>query len=257
MADNLKVTIDPHVHSEGSYDGKEPVELILEHLEDISIDIVAVTDHDNIEKSLEAAELSKGYDDIMVLPGIEVSTKHGHLLGLGVEEEIEPGLGLEETVEKVREKGGVAVVPHPFQKTRHGALKRRIKDADAIEVFNAWLFTGMQNRRARKFAEKNDYPKVGASDAHSIGMMGRGYTEITIEDKEEFEDLEQEDILEALESSKHEVKGRRAPLYKSSYHYLKAMITKTAFYTDKIIGEGLMKVNSAIDNFEYDFRNKD
>lgn len=251
MTEGLTIDIDPHVHSEGSYDGKEPVDLILEHLEDISIDVVAVTDHDNIDESLKAARLSEDYEDVMVLPGVEISTRHGHLLGLGIEEEVEPGLSMEESVEKVRELGGVAIVPHPFQKTRHGALKKRIKDTDAIEVFNAWLFTGFQNRRAKKFAEKRGYPKVGASDAHSIGMIGRGYTEITLEDKDDFEDLERQDILDALENEDHEVKGRRAPLRKSSYHYLKSMMTKTAFYTDKIVGDGVMKVNRFLDNFSF------
>lgn len=253
MSKEVKISIDPHVHSEGSYDGKEPVDLIVEHLQDIKIDAIAVTDHDNIDKSIEAKEISEEFDDVIVLPGIEISTKHGHLLGIGIEEQIDPGLGLNESVKRVREKGGVAIVPHPFQKTRHGALKRRIKDTDAVEVFNAWLFTGFQNRRARKFAEKHDYPRVGASDAHSIGMIGRGYTELTIEGKDTIENVTQEDILEALKEGGHRVKGRRAPLHKSSYHYAKAMVTKTGYYTDKIVGEGIMKVNRLLDNFDYDF----
>lgn len=137
MPEEITLTIDPHVHSEGSYDGKEPVDLIVQHLKDMELDAVAVTDHDNIDKSLEAHEISKESEEAFVLPGIEISTKHGHLLGIGVEEEIEPGMSMNESVEEVREKGGVAIVPHPFQKTRHGALKRRIKDCDAVEVFNA------------------------------------------------------------------------------------------------------------------------
>ena len=257
MAEEVVIDIDPHTHSEGSYDGKEPIELMIEHLQDIELDAIAITDHDNIEKSVEAAELAEDVEDAVVIPGIEISTKHGHLLGLGIEEEVEPGLSMEESVEKVRDLGGVAIVPHPFQKTRHGALKRRIKDCDAIEVFNAWLFTGFQNRRAKKFANKHDYPKIGASDAHSIGMMGRGYTELTIEGKDSLEEITKEDILEAIEHGGHKVAGKRAPLHKSSYHYLKAMTTKTIFYTDKIVGEGIMKINNLLDNFSYQIRKEE
>jgi predicted metal-dependent phosphoesterase TrpH len=53
---SLNVQIDPHVHSEASYDGHDPVELILEHAADIGLDAVVITDHDVIHASLEAAE---------------------------------------------------------------------------------------------------------------------------------------------------------------------------------------------------------
>ena len=84
-------------------------------------------------------------------------------------------------VATIRNLGGVAVVPHPFQRTRHGIRKGRIEDCDAIEVYNAWIFTGYRNRRARQFAARNDYPGVAASDAHSARYLGRAYTELTVE----------------------------------------------------------------------------
>lgn len=85
-------------------------------------------------------------------------------------------------------------------------------------------------------------------------MIGRGYTEVTIEGKESLDDVTEKDILEALKEGGHRVDGRRAPLHKSSYHYVKAMITKTAYYSDKIIGEGIMKVNRLLDTFSYNFK---
>lgn len=221
-----EIKIDLHTHSEGSYDGKEPVELMVAHGEDIAIDGFAVTDHDGIEESLKACEIAEDYDTI-VLPGEEVSTSDGHLLAIGVEEKIEPSKPFQETVEKIREKGGAAVVPHPFQKTRHGVSKRKIKDVDAVEAYNAWLFTGLQNHRARKFAESRGFPKVAGSDAHSLGLIGRAYAKIHI-DKPRRE-IEPDDIVEALRDGDVEMEGARAPMHRAAYHYLKASIRKTAY----------------------------
>ena len=82
---NIPLQIDLHVHSEGSYDGSEPVDLILEHAADIGLDAVVITDHDTIHESLRAAELAPEYG-LIGIPGVEVSTAHGHLLAIGVEE---------------------------------------------------------------------------------------------------------------------------------------------------------------------------
>ncbi|OUJ18422.1 Metal-dependent phosphoesterase (PHP family) [Methanonatronarchaeum thermophilum] len=229
----LVLKVDPHVHSEDSFDGKEPVELIVEHAADIDIDVIVVTDHDRIGKSLEACRLAEDLDELLVIPGIEVSTKHGHLLGVGVMEKVPPGLPLNETVELVRELGGIAVIPHPFQKTRHGVRKRNIDDCDAIETLNAWFFTGLQNKRAGKFAEKHGYSKVGASDAHSIGTIGKCYTEIELKNKDSLDDVEVEDVLKAIENGGSKITGKRAALYKSIYHYVKAFFRKIAYYLSR------------------------
>jgi len=175
--------IDPHVHSEGSYDGREPVELILEHAADIELDGVVITDHDTIEESRRAAALAPEYG-LVGIPGVEVSTRAGHLLAIGVDERPPRGRPLAETVDTVRALGGAAVVPHPFQRSRHGVRKGHLTECDGIEVYNSMLFTGYRNRRAHAFARKRRYPKVGASDAHLIPYVGRAYTEVRLPDVE-------------------------------------------------------------------------
>jgi len=226
-SESSSVKVDLHVHSEGSYDCKEPVGLILEHADDTELDAIAITDHDSIQKSLEAKEKAENYD-ITVIPGAEVSTKNGHLLALGVETLPEKGKPFMETVEKVRDLGGVAVVPHPFQTTRHGVRKSRIKDIDAVEVYNSWLFTGWKNKKAKKFAREEDYPETAGSDAHSITMIGKAFTEINtvFSDKEE---LDYEDILEAIQNGSNYIYGKRKPLPLSFWDYSKAMARKIAW----------------------------
>ena len=218
MAGEVRITIDPHVHSEGSYDGHEPVELLLEQARDVGLDGVVVTDHDAIEQSLRAAALAPDYG-LIGIPGVEVSTAAGHLLAIGVEERPDPRRPLAETVREVRDLGGVAVVPHPFQRTRHGVRKRRLTDCDAIEIFNAWAFTGYRNRRARRFAERHEYPGVAASDAHSAVYLGRAYTELAIPDVESTAALDGVDVIRAIRNGSARIHGHRQPPLRSARHY--------------------------------------
>lgn len=219
MTESVTVAIDPHVHSEASYDGHEPVELLLEQASDIGLDGIVVTDHDAIEASRRAAALAPEYG-LLGIPGVEVSTAAGHLLAIGVDDRPAPRQPFEDTVGAVRESGGVAVVPHPFQRTRHGVRRKRLTDCDAIEVFNAWTFTGYRNRRARRFAEIHDYPGVAASDAHSATFLGRAYTELSIDGVGTRRDLDGEAVVKALREGDADVHGRRQPLRTSLRHYL-------------------------------------
>lgn len=230
MSPEITVSVDPHVHSDGSYDGHEPVELILEHAADIGLDGVVITDHDEIEQSLRAAELAPRYG-LIGIPGVEVSTAHGHLLALGVEELPDSGRPFDETVETVREMGGVAAVPHPFQRSRHGVRKRRIGDCDAVEVYNSMLFTGYRNRRARTFARRHDYPKLGASDAHYLPNVGRAYTEITIETDRGLTpaDVTGETVVDALADGATHIQGKRTPIRKSTVQYAKGAVRKSSY----------------------------
>jgi predicted metal-dependent phosphoesterase TrpH len=224
-SDSIKV--DLHVHSEASHDCNEPVELILEHAQDIDLDAIAITDHDEIENSLEAAEKAEEYG-LIGIPGAEISTADGHLLALGVEELPEKGQPFMETVEEVREMGGIAIVPHPFQRTRHGVRKSKIEDVDAVEVYNSWVFTGWRNRKARRFADENKYPEVASSDAHHIGMIGKAYTEINTAFVED-EEFTADEVLEAIESGSNYMYGRRKPIAKSTWDYGKAALKKSAW----------------------------
>ncbi|TKX60174.1 histidinol-phosphatase [Halorubrum sp. SS7] len=270
---SVTVSIDPHVHSEGSYDGHEPVELILEHAAEIGLDAVVITDHDVIRESKRAAEIAHEYG-LIGIPGVEVSTAHGHLLAVGVDRMPPRGRPYAETVRWVRDRGGVAIVPHPFQRSRHGVRQRNIPtpgpadeaaatpgpadeatgeavesaapeptpnggatpepatatEVDAIEVFNAWLFTGYRNRRARRFAAEYGYPGVAASDAHHLQYVGRAYTDLTIEGAESVREVTADDVLAAIRRGTTTVEGRRAPIRMAAKHYVGAAGRRSAYY---------------------------
>jgi predicted metal-dependent phosphoesterase TrpH len=199
------VRFDPHVHSMASYDADVSVEALLERAASAGLDAVAVTDHDAIAASLRAVERAPDYD-LLAVPGVEVSTADGHLLALGVETRPDPGRSLPVTVDAVRSLGGVAVVPHPFQRSRHGASASAIEDADpdAVEVHNAHTLLGVRNEQARSFARRHSCPGVGASDAHSASLVGRGYTEVRIRGS-----LTVDALLDGLRAGRTTPRGRR------------------------------------------------
>jgi predicted metal-dependent phosphoesterase TrpH len=220
-----RLRIDTHVHSAASYDGHDPVELVLEHAADIGLDGVVITDHDVMHASLEAAELAPEYG-LVGIPGVEVSTANGHLLAVGVEEMPPRRAAFEETVSWVRDRGGVAVVPHPFQRSRHGVPRGVLKrtEVDAIEVYNSWLFTGYKNRRARWFADRRRYPGVAGSDAHTVPFVGRAYTEIDATGRSA------DAVLDAIRRGQTAIRGRRQPLPVSTRHYTAGAARKSSYY---------------------------
>lgn len=248
MTVDVTVRVDPHVHSEGSYDGREPVELILEHAAAIELDAVVITDHDVIDESLRAAELAPEYG-LVGVPGVEVSTADGHLLAIGVDEVPPRGRSFGETVERVRAVGGVAVVPHPFQRSRHGVRRSNLADCDvpdpmesgsrraaercvdAIEVYNSMLFTGYRNRLASRYARRHGYPSVGASDAHYLYNVGRAYTEVTIREDgvESVADVDGDLLVDAIRDGETAIDGKRTPVHRSARQYTRGAALKTTY----------------------------
>ncbi|MFB6267824.1 MAG: CehA/McbA family metallohydrolase [Halodesulfurarchaeum sp.] len=211
--------MDPHVHSRASYDGHEPVELILAHASEIGLDGVVITDHDRIEASLRAAELAPEYG-LLGIPGVEVSTADGHLIAVGVESIPEPDQPIDRTTAAIRDRGGAVIVPHPFQRSRHGVRRRKVPDADAIEVYNSMLFTGYRNRRANVYAERHRYPKVGGSDAHYLPNLGRAYTEIALtEPVDDVGGIAADRVIERIREGDTAIRGGRTPIRRSIRQY--------------------------------------
>jgi predicted metal-dependent phosphoesterase TrpH len=207
MTGPTTVRFDPHVHSAASYDATVPVDRLLERAASVGLDAVAVTDHDAIAASLRAVERAPDHG-VVAVPGVEVSTADGHLLALGVESRPDPDRSLPVTVDAVRALGGVSVVPHPFQRSRHGASAAAVEDADpdAVEVLNAHTLLGVRNGQARSFARRHGFPGVGASDAHAASLVGRGYTDVVVYAEGP---VTAEDLLDGLRRGRTTPGGRR------------------------------------------------
>ena len=202
------LSVELHCHSALSHDGRDPVDMLLEQAAAIGLDAIAVTDHDEIAASIDAANVAEQYGLVGIV-GMEVTSAAGHILALGIEEAVPSGLSYDETLERIHEQGGIAVVPHPFQSSRHGVAAHisddQLASADAIEVYNSRLLTGRANRQAERFATAHGVPKTAGSDAHISEMVGQAVTEVGADDHSV------EAILDAICEGRTSVVGQKTP----------------------------------------------
>jgi predicted metal-dependent phosphoesterase TrpH len=146
------------------------------------INCICITDHDEVQGSIEAMKLA--YDkDILVIPGIEVSSKSGEVLGINVKKIVPNGLSVERTVEEIKKQGGISIIPHPFGwplpvESWKKEDRKLICRANGAEAFNASLIFNFSNRRAFNFCQKNNLAYTAGSDAHHARFVGRGYIEV-------------------------------------------------------------------------------
>lgn len=175
---------DLHMHTTVS-DGIAPAAAMLDHVaERGELDVIAITDHDRLEASLWAYAHRDRYP-FEIIPGLEVTTRDGHVLALWCTEPIAKGMSLTETCSAIHDQGGVAVLAHPFEPTiapkaswryfRHPQVLVE-SGVDAIEVFNAGAFTPGNNWLAGLVFKNSPLPFVGSSDAHMPASVGTGIT---------------------------------------------------------------------------------
>jgi hypothetical protein len=177
---------DLHIHTIYSWDGTASVSAVLKQAADFAcLDVIAITDHDEITGALEALTLAPAYG-IEVVPGCEVTSADGHVLALFITQRVPPGLSLVETARRVGEMGGLCVAAHPAARGTNSlkpeSIRRALADPEAaralvgIEVYNSGLIHRQSNPLALALAETLPVAQVGGSDAHTLDMVGRGAT---------------------------------------------------------------------------------
>lgn len=182
------IKVDLHVHSTYSSDSIiTPKELVF-YAKKRGLDAVAVTDHDQVEGARKIAKET----DFLIIPGTEVSSLDGHIVGLNIQEVIQRGLSSEETADRIHQQGGIAVACHPYALFKGSVGKHVNKKFDAVETKNASSFPYWSaSRKAELLADKFGLPKVAGTDAHIGQAIGCAYTAINAE-------LNAEAILKAI-----------------------------------------------------------
>lgn len=211
---------DLHVHTHRSYDSTSAPEDIVGEALKKGIDCLAITDHHCVKAVKEVAECSEG-KSILIIPGIEVKSKQGDILGLNVKDAIPPGLSVIETIEKIRKQGGMVIIPHPFSRFTpfRGRLDDFIDEIDGIEVLNASIFKS-ENQRALDFAKKKSLCFTAGSDAHFPNFIGGAYLEIP------GENLSLPEVLQSIRNKKGNPKGRETNLLEKLIDHSKRNIAK-------------------------------
>jgi len=195
---------DLHMHTDHSPDCATPVDVLLETAKERGLGAIAVTDHNEISGAWEAHERANG---IKVIVSEEVKTAHeGEVIGLFIKEKIPRGMSLRETIDAIHEQGGLAYVPHPFDRLHavpdYEHLLQVIEDIDILEVFNARVAVRGFNDEARVFADKYRVVAGAGSDSHV--PQGLGTVKIRMRDfdgpQEFLESLRDADILHKRKS---------------------------------------------------------
>lgn len=182
------IAVDMHVHTAYSNDALLAPEEIVVECQRRGLGGLAITDHNTIAGALAVREIAP----FPVIVGQEVSTLEGEVMGFFLDGEVPKNLSPLDSIALIKEQGGLAGVPHPFDRLRREAVGRRVLDEiadelDFIECFNARVTLPRDNSRAQEFAQSRGLPCTAGSDAHSRYELGRGYVEMSpFSGKDEF-----------------------------------------------------------------------
>jgi predicted metal-dependent phosphoesterase TrpH len=200
---NPKIKVDLHLHSNHSFDCPTPVQEVIKKAKEKGLTAIAITDH----QSFAAHHVNLSTSDFFVIPGMEIGTEKGDIIGLFLKKEITSRKS-EEVLREIREQGAIAMIPHPFKRKRFVDLEF-LKRADFIEGWNARVnIPGVDlNGEAQAFAKANNIPFIACSDAHFPFEIGRAYTVI------EAPVNSMEDIKQALLKRQFSVEGETSSMY--------------------------------------------
>jgi len=187
---------DMHVHTTSSPDAHTRREDLPQIIRDRKLDGVAITEHNRF--------VPANLPDALILPGVEISSLHGHVIGLGIEEVIEPRLTADETIRRIHNMGGIAIVPHPYDPVCECVKIAKLSERpDAVETVNAdALSFYISNWLARKDAREFKLPEVGGSDSHIPQTIGDAYTVI------DSSSTNLKDILDAIRAGRVRPEGK-------------------------------------------------
>jgi len=174
----MQVKADLHVHTTYSSDSIiSPSDLVF-YAKKRGLNAVAVTDHNQVAGALKIAKETA----FLIIPGTEVSSADGHIVGLNVSEVIPRGLRADETVDRIHAAGGVAIACHPYALFKGSLGKHVSAKFDAIEVINARNFPFKRGvRKANELADSLKLSHVAGTDAHYGPQIGYAYTIIDAE----------------------------------------------------------------------------
>lgn len=190
--------VDTHFHSHYT-DGTDSVAAIVDRAREKGIGI-AVTDHNDIRAAVEL----NGYNNVLTIPGIEVTSAEGsHLLVYFYDikslkrfyrQDVVPFMGKDvmsathlpmiALLNRARQYRAVSIFPHPYCAAYTGVcnfffsskeLNNLLLTADGVEVLNA-ANLHRWNMRCALLGFNLNKAIIGGSDGHQLSHMGRVVT---------------------------------------------------------------------------------
>ena len=213
--------MDMHVHTLGTSSDStlNPADLP-QIARDAGLTGFNLAEHDQIWDRTRRLQYLDVVTDLFVSFGMEISTKYGHMIAVGLDEYIGGVRRIEKLREELDKVGGFLIVAHPFRHVFDPATAMRtgnqpfqftaeqaaempvFKIVDAIEIANA-ANTPRENYFASEVAKAAGLPTTGGSDAHSesgVGYYATGFAE---------EIRDRDHLLEQLRAGRMEAVHRR------------------------------------------------
>lgn len=200
--------LDLHIHTYYSSDAITRIEDLIKVARKKGLSVIAVTDHMQINGALRALAINDE-SELIIIPGIELYTKAGHLIALNIREKPRIYSDIYGMIEEINRLGGLAVAAHPFDLiSPFRSLHKYVKMLDAIEAANAKALNYNSHlNSAMKYISKNEHLGFTAgSDSHIPDTIGNAY----LETDESIESID--DAIDAILKRKCSIGGMRSPL---------------------------------------------
>ncbi len=166
--------IDMHLHEiTHSSDSFIDLNQIVTVARQRGLDAVCITDHDSMGLREYAEEYSKKVG-FPIFVGIEFFTLRGDITAWGIDTYPAVRTTAQEFIDHVKAAGGFSVSCHPFRSNNRGLEEHLldVRDLHGVEVLNG--STSLEaNRKALRYCKELGLKPIGASDAHTLGQIGK------------------------------------------------------------------------------------
>lgn len=194
----MEQLFDLHIHSRHSSDSETPVSMIFESARRRGLSGIAVTDHDMFSGAEEALMLAP--PDLLIVPGIELSTEYGHMLCYFLREDpkkagLKKGkngfFSFQEVCAFAKSQDALLFAAHPYRSRLF--TEDILPQLCGIEAFNGGNTARKEwaNEQAMALAERKELPFSAGSDAHVAQQVGTGARIFDLPELASLKDLRQ------------------------------------------------------------------
>lgn len=179
----LRFRVDLHVHTRRfspCAESLDPEDLAFA-MQRSRLDGLVIAEHDHLWPAADIERLNAGLNRKRIYRGVEVSSRNGHFLVIGLDElnGIRPGIGIEDLIGAIEVQQAAIIWAHPY--LHYGSIASPLASIEmprglhAVEVASG-VTHGKESAATRALARRMGWAAVGGSDAHVPGQVGCAYT---------------------------------------------------------------------------------
>ena len=162
---------DIHIHTAYSCDGNLSLEHLMVLARRSGLGAIAITDHNTLKGAQRAQQQFSGLLPL-VIPGEEISTEYGDIMGIFLAEEIRSRV-FADVIDEIRDQGGLSILPHPFRRKKFPPAGQ-IARVNFIESVNSRT-SREKNDAAFRLATELKRPVIAGSDSHFSWEIGNAW----------------------------------------------------------------------------------